>query len=394
MISLFYWCAKRFRMAACRAHFINGETMAQLFQRSFTLAPGIRLYIGDEGKGGKNHEMAVFFGDEGAMAIRAAVGLRPKTTTVLPVAKLGKTDPALDKKVKAVRKSYARNPDFFARDYGRAIDAGLHQEKRIPARIENPKWQDVSHLIVDPMVLPGMVGTIGWAVATVTLLILGLETDYGLPLFTACFGAALFTVNRMVQTTQRNKKEREEVALYDKAAHGEGWAIEEIFVASLSKGDWFDETIGSLETDDEGRKIVIEISLPRADKMPGFELIYDPDEKTLANRKKDGPELSTDYALCVHSTLLRIAGICFALFPTVENVTIDGFVKKDAPEGEEETRQSLIRVDFDRAGFEALGPTIEDSPKALDRFGPERRLGGEGEMCARQENDADRARSV
>lgn len=365
--------------------FINGETMAQLFQKSFTLVPGIRLDIGDEGKDGKNHEMAVFFGDEGAMAVRAAVGLRPKTTTVLPVAKLGKTDLALDKKVKAVRKNYACNPDFFAKDYGRAIDAGLHQEKRIPAMIENPKWQDASHLIVDPMVLPGMIGTIGWAVASVTLLILGIETDYyGLPLFTACFGAALFTVNRMVQTTQRNKKEREEVALYSEAVRGEGWAIEEILAASLSKGDWFDETTGSLETDDEGRKIAIEISLPRADKMPGFELIYDPDEKTLANRKKDGSELSADYALCVHSTLLRIAGICFALFPTVENVTINGFVRKDAPEGEEEGRQSLIKVDFDRSGFEALGPTIEDSLKALDRFGPERRSGGEGEMCAWQ----------
>ena len=380
-------------MAACETDFINGETMAQLFERSFTLAPGVRLDVGDEGKGGKRHEMAVFFGDEGVMAIRAAVGQRPKTATVLPMSKLGKTDPALDKKVKAVRKSYARNLDFFARDYGRAIDAGLHQEKRIPTRMENPKWTDVERLIVDPMVLPGVAGTIGWALITVALLILGVETDYGLPLFTACFGAALFTVNRMVQTSQRNKKEREEVALYSEAARGEGWAIEEILAASLSKGDWFDETVGSLETDDEGRKIAIEISLPRPDKMPGYELIYNPDEKNLATRKKDESELSADYALCTHSTLLRIAGNCFALFPTVENVTIDGFVRKDAPDGEEETRQSLIRVGFDRSGFESLGPTIEDSVKAVDRFGPERCLGGEGKAPTLEENGAVGVRS-
>ena len=346
--------------------------MTPHYQKQFSFAPGVRSEVGPPSPDGSRRIMSIYFGAEGAMGMNLPDGMRPITATSLPRERPGLEQAILKKEVKAIRRAYAADISALAKDYKAAIDAGLHQQKRIPAKNLSPDWAILQALVVDPLERPNEKILIRNAFVGATLLAGAIVSSYAIAFSTALFAIVALSGIRALKNRKLSKRAIEEEMLYQEAKGGDERAIEKIFGAALSKMDWFATTLGSFEAQDNGRSLALEFSYPDLDKLPDYEVSYNQSAQTLDSKKKKNAELRKDFAIGLHSILLRIAGTGFVLFPTLEKISCSVFVQKTGRDTEDDLEQTLVRVTFDRAGFEALEPEIIDPIEVVGRFGPER----------------------
>lgn len=346
--------------------------MAQQYQKQFSFAPGVRTEIGPPMADGSRRMMSIYFGEEGAMGMNLPDGVRPTTATGLPRQRPGLEQTILKKEIKAIRRAYGADISMLAGDYKNAVDTGLHQQKRIPPKELSADWAVLQSLVVDPLERPNEKVLIRNAFVGATLLAGVIVSTYTIAFSTALFAIVGLSGVRVLKNRKLGKRAKEEEALYQEARGGDERAIEKIFGAALSRMDWFATTYGSFEARNDGRALAIEFGYPALDRLPDYEVSYNQAAQTLDSKKKKNAELRKDFAVGLHSTLLRIAGTAFVLFPTIEKVSCSVFVRKTGQNAEDDLEQTLIRATFDRAGFEALEPEIVDPIEAVGRFEPER----------------------
>ncbi|GHU06368.1 hypothetical protein FACS1894205_7300 [Alphaproteobacteria bacterium] len=344
------------------------------FNHSVKPIAGIRTILGKAPPGTENEKKprqgwraAVYFG-RGSFFLHFGSEKRGfSTNEPLKDPSKGRKDNALEKKLRAV---YVKNKEAYVQDYNRAAEAGICQNERILNVSQNPDWEKIKWMLLDPLVPSSKIERLIWLLATLILLfelfISGGTAWSALPFLVA---ALLMVGKDQIRALWAKRKELRLKKKYIAATEGNVEAMHAIFGMAIARIDWFQDSKMSYDILKGGKAFAIDVDLPEMDQLPSCKMRLVGKDRRIEGKNKDEKELRADYANAVCALSLRIGGTVFVLFPAVDCVDVTGYaplpVENSTWRGGE---RPLISARFERSVWNEEKVKSSDAVAALSAF--------------------------
>ena len=174
-------------------------------------------------------------------------------------------------------------------------------------------------------------------------------TVIAVPLF---FGFLAFRpLYYLIRRRLLQKKSREICA---SAAAENRDAVEQLVGEALASLDWLRETTPNFELSPDGKAVYVDIDLP--------------DVQIMYKRYKPREAIIAEYSAHVYGIVMRIAKVCFALFPAIETVLCSGYTQRNNPQTGAGPDDYVISVIFDRDRWEKSDPAGAAPEEFIMRF--------------------------
>jgi hypothetical protein len=338
--------------------------MAFRFRRSIKIAPGIKLNLGKTGGsfsfGCRGSTVTIGRGGTFANVGIPGTGLSWRTK-VNGGGKTAKTFTGATGGTAAQRK--ALNIATLQKEalaYNEAAEEGINQHKKIPIFPGNIEWRDIKKIITSYVPYGSFLSTllcIFFFYLSVTVFLNYQKSGND---NTVAFGAMLFIGIFVVKNAyflfKRWRVFSTQKSNFKKSRSGDTKAAENLLSFALHDLDWFLETIPDFEFSQNGKHIYIDVDLPEIEDMPDCRLIVKKGEQAMYKKFKEPDEIAKDYSTHVHGIVMRIAGLCFYIFPSVEKVLCSGYTQRTNVQTGIVQDDYVLSVIFDRAMWQKTNP--------------------------------------
>lgn len=347
--------------------------MAFRFRHSIKIAPGVRMNIGKRSTsfsfGGRGSRTTLGFGGGSTGRRRSGSGRKSSGPT------------AQERKSMNIAQL-----EREAGMYNRAVNEGVNQHKKIPQIPDKHTWDQAAQLIEKPgKKFRIILFVVCWIFFLSGISVIADHIQEGKPVevgivVTSIFG--FFALKPIYHLVRRFLLLREVAAIYDQAATGDIAAIEKLFGYILENLDWFRETTPSFEVAPDGRAIYVDIDLPEIEDMPNCVKIVRKTDQTINNKPKNEQTLCQEYATHVHSIVMRIAGTCFAVFPTIDKVLCSGYTQRANKSSGNIEDEYVVSAVFTREEWKKTNPAAADPVSFVKMFTHRQSLAADGRLNA------------
>jgi len=366
--------------------------MALRFRRSLKIAPGIKINIGKRGGslsfGRRGSTVTVGRGGTFANIGIPGTGLSWRTK-IFGSAKSSRSRGVARRRGGGMTAAQQRAMNVVALQkeanlYNSGVDEGINQHKKtFSAQDVFEKKQAVKYICGEERVTLSVFFQVLFAPFFFMIALFGILMLFAVaksPMELIVFAAiSLFSAAGSVILIRKfvrcRKNEKLIQADYAKAFDGDQEAIGNIFESLLKNIDWFRETTPNFEVSSDGKAIYIDIDLPKIEDMPDCTMIVKKTEQAMYKHFKDEDTIAKDYSTHVHGIVMRIAGTCFAVFPSVEVVLCSGYTQRNNPQTGILQDDYVISAVFDRTRWSKTNPANSIPEKFIEQF-PYRRTAG------------------
>lgn len=153
--------------------------------------------------------------------------------------------------------------------------------------------------------------------------------------------------------THRLKQSENANNFIDVISSNDAWMVE-VLTAELNDLDWPRETLVDFDIDVQNNTVFIDVDLPQEEDIPSKTAHLSANQQRLLIKDKSSRQIREEYAHHIHGVILRVAGVAFALLPSIHKVVASGYTQiLDSATGHE-TDQYLVSVEIDKNVFSQL----------------------------------------
>ena len=156
--------------------------------------------------------------------------------------------------------------------------------------------------------------------------------------------------------------------LYTKIQSKDVSTMEDVLATALDRLDWMRETNPSYQISNDGKQVFLDIDLPEIEDMPNHTKKVIKTRQSIENKDKKPEEIQHDYIIHVHGILIRVAGTCFSLFPSIEKVLCSGYTQRINKQTGIMQDDYVLSIWFERLKWENTNPNQANPVNYVENF--------------------------